>query len=222
MGATDESSFVVAISDEFRDNTAVFSSYGRRGEAGRALFDGVKIWEAARATSAATTFFDPAVIKVGRITQKFVDGAVGANNPVDILWNEARRLWATEQGTRIEDKVACVVSIGTGKPAAEAFGHGLDEIYRTLKAVATETERTAEKFQENHQDLEQRNGYYRFNVDRGLERVALEDHASLNLVHAATTMYGNLGGTRRMMERFAGVVKESSMSTTTRFELDGA
>jgi patatin-like phospholipase/acyl hydrolase len=36
--------------------------------------------EACRATSAATSFFDP--IAVGRFGEEFVDGATGANNPV--------------------------------------------------------------------------------------------------------------------------------------------
>lgn len=43
------------------------------------------IWEAARATSAAATFFDP--IQIGR--QKFVDGATGFNNPVEAVFEEA-------------------------------------------------------------------------------------------------------------------------------------
>jgi patatin-like phospholipase/acyl hydrolase len=36
-------------------------------------------WEACRATSAATTFFDP--ITIGPMKQSFADGAVAYNNP---------------------------------------------------------------------------------------------------------------------------------------------
>ena len=37
-------------------------------------------WEACRATSAASSFFDP--IAIGRYKEEFGDGATGANNPV--------------------------------------------------------------------------------------------------------------------------------------------
>jgi predicted acylesterase/phospholipase RssA len=43
------------------------------------------ICQAARATSAATTFFEPASIGARR----FADGALGANNPVDEVEDEA-------------------------------------------------------------------------------------------------------------------------------------
>lgn len=45
----------------------------------------VKIWEAARATSAASSFFDDITIA----GEGFVDGATGANNPIFKLWTEA-------------------------------------------------------------------------------------------------------------------------------------
>jgi patatin-like phospholipase/acyl hydrolase len=48
----------------------------------------VKIWEVCRATSAASSFFDP--IAVGRYEEEFVDGGIGANNPVTELWNQAQ------------------------------------------------------------------------------------------------------------------------------------
>jgi patatin-like phospholipase/acyl hydrolase len=47
-----------------------------------------KIWEAARATSAASTFFEP--IRIGSCNQTFVDGALGHNNPIDRVDDESR------------------------------------------------------------------------------------------------------------------------------------
>jgi calcium-independent phospholipase A2-gamma len=55
------------------------------------MFDEVKIWEVACATSAATTFFKPAQIMSGGVHRTFVDGALGANNPVNRLWIEAEK-----------------------------------------------------------------------------------------------------------------------------------
>ena len=62
------------------------------------LYDICKIWEAARATSAASTFFPP--IEIGSSRQLFVDGALtGSNNPIwtadiesDDLWPDADRM----------------------------------------------------------------------------------------------------------------------------------
>lgn len=61
------------------------------------------IWEAARATSAAPTYFPPAV--VDKMT--YVDGGVVANNPTEIAWHEASNLFG-------DDKIGLVLSIGTG------------------------------------------------------------------------------------------------------------
>ena len=47
------------------------------------------VLEAARATSAAASYFEPVTIR----SLKFVDGALGANNPVDEVWNEALNIW---------------------------------------------------------------------------------------------------------------------------------
>ncbi|KAK7397528.1 hypothetical protein QQX98_013107 [Neonectria punicea] len=58
------------------------------------LYDSTKIWQACRATSAATTSFDP--IAIGPFQEQFVDGALGANNPVYTLWNQAQDIWADQ------------------------------------------------------------------------------------------------------------------------------
>ena len=53
------------------------------------MLNRVKIWEAARATSTATSFFNP--VNIG--TEGFVDGVAGANNPINELWTEAYDIW---------------------------------------------------------------------------------------------------------------------------------
>ena len=62
--------FVCAVRRE-DGSTAVIRSYKSR--AADSLYDHCKIWEAARATSAASTFFEP--ISIGPWGQGFVDGA---------------------------------------------------------------------------------------------------------------------------------------------------
>jgi hypothetical protein len=143
-----------------------------------------QIWEAGRATSAASTFFDP--IKIGPNLEEFVDGATGCNNPVRELWTEAMDMWPQET---LESNVKCLVSIGTGQPSLKPFGENIIDIGKTLLDLATDTERTAELFLREHRGLALRKCYFRFNVERGLEAVGLEDFQQKNVIAAATRKY---------------------------------
>lgn len=68
------------------------------------------IWEAARATSAAPSFFKPMIITNPLPPMTYVDGGLGHNNPAKLALIEAGRIWA--------GKDVCLVSIGTGHPSA--------------------------------------------------------------------------------------------------------
>lgn len=141
---------------------------------------GVKIWQAARATSAASTFFDP--IKIG--SQEFVDGATGRNNPVESVLAEASAIWPDARS-----RIQCLVSIGTGKSEFRDFGDNLAEIKRTLVALATETEDTEQRVYRNQESLGVDGRYFRFNVDRGLEGVVLDEYEKQGTIVAATEAY---------------------------------
>ncbi|KAF2266442.1 FabD/lysophospholipase-like protein [Lojkania enalia] len=152
------------------------------------------IVEAARATSAASSFFAPIEIE----GQKFVDGATGSNNPVDDVLDEVNTIWPGEN-SRLER----FVSVGTGTPSLKAFGTNLKELASTLVAMAVDTERVAERFQK--QDV-RANGlssnYFRFNVRRGLEDVGLEEHAKQGTIIAATNNYLDEYETREKVQEF--------------------
>ena len=75
-----------ATSKETGDTVRLTSYRSPRGR--ERLLRTTKIWEAGRATSAASSFFDP--ITIGNFEESFVDGATGANNPVYEVWNEAQ------------------------------------------------------------------------------------------------------------------------------------
>lgn len=92
--------FVVAISGGSRELTH-FTNYPKSGESST-FYDKVKLWEAARATSAATSFFEPMFID----GSKYWDGGVGANNPVDRLWREAKEAFGPDL---LEPRVRCVL-----------------------------------------------------------------------------------------------------------------
>jgi predicted acylesterase/phospholipase RssA len=63
-----------------------------------------EVWQAARATSAAPTFFEP--MDIGG--QRYWDGGCMQNNPVKVAMEEADNIWPGRQ-------VGCIVSIGCGR-----------------------------------------------------------------------------------------------------------
>ena len=148
------------------------------------MLNKVKITQAARATSAASSFFDPVSID----GETFVDGATGANNPVSTLWTEAKEIWE-EPGEHLEDNLRCLVSIGTGVPSETAFGKDPMHIVKALMAISLDTEREAEAFQRAHGELFRGQKAFRFNVSHGLENVGLEEVSKLNIIKAMTRKY---------------------------------
>ena len=176
-------SFVCAVRKENKDVARL-----RDYKSDRAMTeDGAKIWEAARATSAATGFFDP--ITIGKHHQEYVDAGLGCNNPVNEIWTEAQDLYL-EQGVHgLAARVKCFISIGTGNPGTSPVEYGALKIWETLKEISTETEKSAETFARSYRDLILDKRYFRFNVDQGLQHVGLEEFAKENEIVSATTRY---------------------------------
>ena len=87
----------------------LFRSYQLSAEAEqRTLLKGscdMPVYQAARATSSAPTYYEPEEINGNR----YVDGGISANNPVLVALAEAATLWPSRP-------VECVVSLGTGVP----------------------------------------------------------------------------------------------------------
>jgi predicted acylesterase/phospholipase RssA len=70
-----------------------------------------QIWEAARATSAAPTFFKRIEIDDGSGgKEEFIDGGLRCNNPTKQVLEEAKAIFSHSR------LVGCIVSIGTGHP----------------------------------------------------------------------------------------------------------
>lgn len=145
-----------------------------------------KIWEAARATSAAPLIFSP--IQVGQYTEWFLDGGPGHNNPIEDLYEEVGLKWTAEQ----RQNISCIVSIGTGRATLKSFGTSLKSIAQTLVKMATDTDKTFDQFAKNHSDL----GFdtpnarlFRFQIDQGLENVGLFEHEKYSDIAAATRRY---------------------------------
>ncbi|KAB8233733.1 uncharacterized protein BDW43DRAFT_77322 [Aspergillus alliaceus] len=143
------------------------------------------ICQAALATSAATTFFNPVYIG----TRKFVDGALGSNNPVEEVEGEAADIWCSGTGD-LKPLVKCFVSIGTGNPGITAIeDKALRFLSETLVDIATETDRTEKKSIARWAKHFDEKRYFRFNVDQGLQEVGLEEYREQGKIEAATYRY---------------------------------
>ncbi|KAJ7302628.1 acyl transferase/acyl hydrolase/lysophospholipase [Mycena albidolilacea] len=165
-----------------------------------------KIWEAARATSAAPTFFKRIEINLGRIMQPFIDGGLGCNNPTLMLLKEAKVVFPNR-------RLACVVSIGTGqvKPAHIPRPSPVQrvlprDVVKALAAIATDCEQT-------NQDMlgrfaETPGVYFRFNVEQGMQTIKLGQWERLSEVSAHTTIYMTGVETSQRLGEAVKVLKE--------------
>ncbi len=145
---------------------------------------GCKIWQAARATSAAPTFFKQ--IQIGR-SQPFVDGGMGCNNPSKVLLEEANSLFKS-------CSIGCLLSIGTGQATVTAirtpgFFQQIipTDVINALNQITTDCETIHEAMLGHFANLP--NIYFRFNVEHGMQEIRLSDWEELGSVEAHTTQY---------------------------------
>ncbi|KAJ7109032.1 FabD/lysophospholipase-like protein [Mycena crocata] len=144
------------------------------------------IWEAARATSAAPTFFERICIGPPTRAVPYIDGGIGHNNPARLVLDEAALLFTGQP--------ACLVSIGTGHPGTiEIPKPGVFEnvipvgVITAIVEMATDCEGTAERMLERFEDRPKT--YFRFNVDQGMQSVKLDDWDKMDKVTAHTQQY---------------------------------
>ncbi|TIA10262.1 hypothetical protein D6C81_08388 [Aureobasidium pullulans] len=149
------------------------------------LYDECKVWEACRATSAATTFFDP--FTFGKYGQTFVDGAIIYNNPIQLVHREAENIWPGRE--------SLLISIGTGSAPNKPFKGNIKRIVDSMKAILTQTERTADDFYQSHPGMVSKELLFRFNVLQGLEDVGLEEYEAIAAIADATHSYVDKGET---------------------------
>jgi hypothetical protein len=177
-----------------------------------------KIWEAARATSAATSFFDP--ISIGQYGQEFVDGATGFNNPVECVLDEAQDLWEDAL-----ERIQYIISVGTGEPHVKAFGNNFVDIGKTLIRISTDAEETARRFSRSHRDrFAGVNGepcrYQRFNVTRGLENIKLEKVGKIKEIASATERYMELDEQISRARKFGADVRSAQAQDPSTKQVD--
>jgi Patatin-like phospholipase len=175
------------------------------------------IWEAARATSAAPTFFKPIKIAVPPPGATYVDGGLAHNNPSELALSEAAKIWTNTRKFYL-------ISIGTGRlepvsvlepqsssasnksgtasvlewiPGGRKIGKvsaGLTTITKIGEAcvqLATNSEYVHQRLfmLSISKDPGKRFPYHRFNVDQGMKDVKLQEWEKLEEIAVHTTAY---------------------------------
>jgi hypothetical protein len=162
------------------------------------------VLKAAVATSAASSFFEPVVIDHSR----YIDGAFGANNPVNEVWREAQNIWCDQDGT-LEPLISCFVSIGTRHPGVEPMHESAFKTLNNLMVkLATETGRTDEAFEDAHRGLVGEQRYFQFNVEQGLQDVGLEEHEKVGKGKQATDDYLAMQKQKRVLNECVDRLKQ--------------
>ncbi|USP75150.1 hypothetical protein yc1106_02424 [Curvularia clavata] len=147
-----------------------------------------RIWEALRATSAAPTFFEEMQFGTPKVT--YLDGGVGFNNPCAEVDYAAKALW--------EDRsIGVILSVGTGLQSIPSvkkiaswlpFGLGTDlSIASALTGMATSTARVDNEMRRMYTNSDTK--YFRFDVDRGLADVSLEQWMKEDEMASLTELY---------------------------------
>lgn len=206
---------MVALTGEAARKSVRFTDYAKAAEQSN-FYNEVKIWEAARATSAATTFFAPIKISYGSVKRRYLDGAFVANNPVNELWLEAQAEFGLPP---LEPQIRTLLSLGTGKPPLTAFGKSVIEVGGSIIKLATDTQNTADMFHNMHMELANRNGYFRFNPP-DISEVGLEHASKRAIIAVRTEEYGKDPEVRTRMLKFGQAAgEEQSTSTEAYLEL---
>lgn len=148
--------------------------------------DGLTMWQAARATSAAPTFFKRLVI--GK--NEYIDGGLGSNNPCKALLRELERIYQRDTS----QTVSCIINIGTGIPKVNSLkklkGLGFSwwlDVVRTLEEISTDCEVAADEMASLFQSTT--DFHFRFNVEQGLQGIEMDKHEELNAITAHTEVY---------------------------------
>jgi hypothetical protein len=197
-------------------HSTLFRSYkidGSKEYAGKATIeyaDKVTIWQAARATSAAPTFFKRIHIGPKGAEEGFLDGGLGSNNPVSKLIEEAEEAFPDlkQKFPNLKPRFDCLLSIGTGKrpivslKKRDTFQKLLpNALVKALASMATDTEETAERMLRQFEPAEGGPSvYFRFNVEHGMQDITLAEWEKMGEIRTHTKAYLDGSEVKRKVE----------------------
>ncbi|PSR97545.1 hypothetical protein BD289DRAFT_91836 [Coniella lustricola] len=167
------------------------------------------IYQAARATTAATTFFRPMPIHDDEGTKEnFIDAALGTNNPATICLEEARELFGSER------ELNCVVSLGTGTRQKELDKYGrrgpLSQIkylvssVMLMKELSTDSEKVHKALEKQFDDYGK--SYFRFNVDGGAQDISLADWKKMDELKERTKKYLEIAEVKKSINELVDAI----------------
>ena len=167
--------FVTSKPDKAHKNYFLFNNYEENDNNGK-IAD-VEIWKAARATSAAPTYFDK--IKIGDF--EFMDGGFGTNNPSMVAWSECKEIF--------REKDVLFVSIGLGHPTDANSSSWFEylKLFKTGLEIITGCEATHIEMAAIAKQKE-RLEYHRLNP-KGLGRIELDDYLQVDEIKRIVKQY---------------------------------
>jgi predicted acylesterase/phospholipase RssA len=176
------------------------------------------IWQVARATSAAPTYFLPMEID----DVLYGDGGTGWNNPTKEAIEEARTLWPSRP-------IGILVSIGTGLEEALQLNDTSKELPKVVEsllrntspghafklAVAEYAVKCITSCELIHREVAERcnreileGNYFRLNVPQGMSSIGLAEWEKLGAMIALTNRYMDHGDKRKEKRRIAELLRD--------------
>ena len=176
------------------------------------------IWQVARATSAAPTYFLP--IEIDDVL--YGDGGTGWNNPTKEAIAEARNIWP-------DRPIGIVVSIGTGLEEAlqlndtsKAVPGVVQSLLRNTSpahafklAVAEYAVKCITSCELTHREVAEHcereileGNYFRLNVSQGMSAIGLDEWDKLGTMIALTNRYMDSGDKKREKRRIAELLRD--------------
>ncbi|CAE7067064.1 unnamed protein product [Rhizoctonia solani] len=152
-----------------------------------------KIWEAARATSAAPLYFRP--MKAGVYKATYLDGCVSSHcNPSWLAMQEAKQLWPKR-------KIGLFMSLGTGSPNKVALQAPMRRFILGFIYLAANTVQVHEMAWREFKRKYEVSPYVRLSVDHEISKIRLDDPSRLDNITAATLTYLEVARTSHQIQR---------------------
>jgi len=176
------------------------------------------IWQVARATSAAPTYFVPITID----DVEYGDGGMGWNNPTKEAIAEARDIWP-------DRPIGILISIGTGLEEALQLNDARKEVPKVVQsllqntspghafklAVAEYAVKCVTSCELIHREVSQNpdreileGNYYRLNVPQGMSAIGLAEWDKLGDMIALTNRYMDHGDMKKKKQRIAELLRD--------------
>ena len=141
-------------------------------------------------------------MKVGpqRREQSFIGGPLGINNPTRELLKEASLAFGNDK------RVSQIISIGCGTPYTLSLKEARDEagVGRLLKETAADCHMVAQELSNRLFSVE---AYCRFNVERGIENMEMDNRSQLRDIETHTGSYIEIDTVTKALENSVGCLR---------------